>query len=187
MLCLHLPFTLKSRKNQMIRLKQPLHWLASILPSIPLGTLIFTVIGCRTFRRIILKELAACTPTQYLEELSWTRAACQRTPKSFQVWYHRQEIFAICADGELQHLLSDELADLDENIFTLDAKNYHAWSYRIWLTKRYAASDTLKNELETTNRLIQDNPFNNSAWNYRYFLYVQLNVQQEDIASDEIR
>ena len=119
-----------------------------------------------------------------MQELDWTRKACQETPKSFQVWYHRQEIFLIHhsllpqrQNEETCQALREELENLDEQIFTLDAKNYHAWSYRIWFIKKFITDqqndDLLIGELESTAMLIENDPFNNSAWNFRYFILSQ--------------
>eukprot|EP01052_Picozoa_sp_SAG31_P034329 SAG31_NODE_3998_length_3677_cov_10.286193_5_plen_102_part_00 len=46
----------------------------------------------------------------------------------------------------------------------LDAKNYHAWSYRQWLVQSY---DLWTGELEFTERLLREDLLNNSAWNHR--------------------
>ena len=93
--------------------------------------------------------------------------------------------------------LLDELDDLDEEVFTLDAKNYHAWSYRIWLVsfvqerhenelQKVLVADLSKDdhftaenskavlfshELCSSKILIDEDPYNNSAWNFRFFLF----------------
>jgi len=53
-------------------------------------------------------------------------------------------------------------------MFDLDAKNYHVWSYRQWLVKRFNLWDD--GELEATEKLIDEDVRNNSAWNHRFFL-----------------
>lgn len=53
-------------------------------------------------------------------------------------------------------------------MFELDAKNYHVWSYRQWLVRRFELWD--EGELEATEKLIEDDVRNNSAWNHRFFL-----------------
>jgi protein farnesyltransferase/geranylgeranyltransferase type-1 subunit alpha len=52
-----------------------------------------------------------------------------------------------------------------------DAKNYHVWSYRQWLVKRFDLFDKPE-ELEWTHGMIEDDVRNNSAWNHRYYLVV---------------
>ncbi|OCT45964.1 protein farnesyltransferase alpha subunit [Cladophialophora carrionii] len=57
------------------------------------------------------------------------------------------------------------------HILSFDAKNYHVWTYRQWLCRRFP--DPLLNtdvELRAVDALIQDDVRNNSAWNHRYFV-----------------
>jgi len=53
--------------------------------------------------------------------------------KNYQIWHHRRCISEVLADPE-------DLAKEKEYlklIFTSDAKNYHAWSYRVWMIERF--------------------------------------------------
>lgn len=59
-------------------------------------------------------------------------------------------------------------ADFISQMFELDAKNYHVWSYRQWLVRRFGLWD--QGELEATDKLIEEDVRNNSAWNHRFFL-----------------
>ena len=52
-------------------------------------------------------------------------------------------------------------------IFDSDAKNYHAWAYRIWLVERFCLYE---GEEEYAEHLLEQDVLNNSAWSYRYFL-----------------
>jgi protein farnesyltransferase/geranylgeranyltransferase type-1 subunit alpha len=52
-------------------------------------------------------------------------------------------------------------------IFESDSKNYHAWSYRIWLVERFSLWE---GELEYVEALLDKEVTNNSAWSYRFFL-----------------
>lgn len=54
-----------------------------------------------------------------------------------------------------------ELALLDE------PKNYHAWQYRQWLARQFQIP--LNQELAFTAKMIRRDPYNNSAWNHRYY------------------
>lgn len=53
-------------------------------------------------------------------------------------------------------------------MFEADAKNYHVWSYRQWLVRRFDLWD--QGELEETERFIGEDIRNNSAWNHRWFV-----------------
>lgn len=53
-------------------------------------------------------------------------------------------------------------------MFEQDSKNYHVWSYRQWLVRRFELWD--QGELEETARLIREDVRNNSAWNHRFFI-----------------
>lgn len=52
-----------------------------------------------------------------------------------------------------------------------DSKNYHVWSYRQWLVKRFDLFEKPE-ELEWTHSMIAADVRNNSAWNHRYYLVV---------------
>lgn len=71
-----------------------------------------------------------------------------------------------------------------------DAKNYHAWQFRIWLINlcmnhfsqhsndddsinRHTVdiADLLSKELAMTERFIRQDELNNSAWNFRLFVF----------------
>jgi protein farnesyltransferase/geranylgeranyltransferase type-1 subunit alpha len=63
-------------------------------------------------------------------------------------------------------------------MFALDEKNYHVWSYRQWLVRRFdlwapadAPAAALANpELRFVERLLAADVRNNSAWNHRWFV-----------------
>lgn len=44
-------------------------------------------------------------------------------PKNYQIWHHRRAVVEELNDG------SREL-EFCENVFEVDAKNYHAWAHR---------------------------------------------------------
>lgn len=50
-----------------------------------------------------------------------------------------------------------------------DSKNYHVWSYRQWLVKRFDLFDKPE-ELAWTDSMIEADVRNNSAWNHRHYL-----------------
>jgi protein farnesyltransferase/geranylgeranyltransferase type-1 subunit alpha len=65
-----------------------------------------------------------------------------------------------------------------------DSKNYHAWSYRIWLIDQFGLWD---GEFDFVNEKITEDPFNNSAWSYRYFLIAKQKETSVETFSEEIK
>ena len=63
----------------------------------------------------------------------------------------------------------DRAAEMEylRKIFESDAKNFHAWSYRIWLVERF---QLWEGELEFSDDLLNQDVCNNSVWSYRYFI-----------------
>ncbi|KAK4692625.1 protein farnesyltransferase/geranylgeranyltransferase type-1 subunit alpha, partial [Lecanoromycetidae sp. Uapishka_2] len=96
-----------------------------------------------------------------LEELKWLNTISLIHIKSFQIWHHRQVIMS-----HIPTLPPTETAFL-ARILTKDAKNYHVWSYRQWLVRRFSIWDS---ELPYIESLLQADVRNNSAWNHRWFV-----------------
>jgi len=125
------------------------------------------------FRRECVKKLGK----DIMAELAFSRKVALKTPKNYQVWYHRRVIFQWHTEAEaeksesipLEHLIATEKEHIDE-ILNLDHKNYHAWSYRHWLLKTYSSWE---GELDyVTKRLVEDIR-NNSAWSHRFWVVEQ--------------
>lgn len=68
--------------------------------------------------------------------------------------------------NQLATLPETELAFL-ARMLEQDAKNYHVWSYRHWLVRRFSLWD---GELAYVDTLLQNDVRNNSAWNHRWFV-----------------
>lgn len=69
-----------------------------------------------------------------------------------------------------------------------DSKNYHVWSYRQWLVKRFNLFDK-EEELSWTQNMIEDDVRNNSAWNHRWYLMVgdkDGKLESEEIVKREL-
>jgi len=49
----------------------------------------------------------------------------------------------------------------------MDAKNYHAWSHRQWILRKF---NCFENEMKFVELLIEEDIRNNSAWNQRHFV-----------------
>ncbi|KAL8500401.1 hypothetical protein ACS0TY_020119 [Phlomoides rotata] len=110
------------------------------------------------FRRLILEALIGDLD----EELHFLDQITRENAKNYQIWHHRRWI----AEKLGNHVVSKEL-EFTREIFSSDAKNYHAWSYRQWVLQ---ALGGWEDELAYCDELIEDDIFNNSAWNQRYFV-----------------
>ena len=100
----------------------------------------------------------------YEDEMAWLRGPTGLgLEKNYQIWHHRRCI------AEVLGAKNDFDAEIDflRKIFESDCKNYHAWSYRIWLVERFSLWE---GELEYAESLLDKEVTNNSAWSYRYFL-----------------
>jgi len=67
------------------------------------------------------------------EEFDWLNSIGLDMEKNYQIWHHRRCVAEIIGK-EMD--LEGEMTFLAE-IFASDAKNYHAWTYRIWLVERF--------------------------------------------------
>lgn len=54
-------------------------------------------------------------------------------------------------------------------MLSLDAKNYHVWTYRHWLVRRFSLWDCPR-ELQDIESLLASDVRNNSAWTHRWML-----------------
>jgi protein farnesyltransferase/geranylgeranyltransferase type-1 subunit alpha len=59
-----------------------------------------------------------------------------------------------------------ELAFINK-VLDEDSKNYHGWSYRQWVVKKF---DLWNKDATYTDDLLVFDVRNNSAWNYRFYL-----------------
>jgi protein farnesyltransferase/geranylgeranyltransferase type-1 subunit alpha len=81
------------------------------------------------YRRFLIDELKL----PLIEEMDYLRKIGPEYEKNYQIWHHRRCISEVLSDPDD---LKKEKSFLQE-IFKSDAKNYHAWSYRIWLVERF--------------------------------------------------
>lgn len=110
------------------------------------------------FRRLILEALDA----DLHEELYFVERVASNNPKNYQIWHHRRWV----AEKLGPEATRAELA-FTKKIFLHDAKNYHAWSHRQWVLQ---ALGGWEDELAYCQQLLEEDIFNNSAWNQRYFV-----------------
>ncbi|XP_064540876.1 protein farnesyltransferase/geranylgeranyltransferase type-1 subunit alpha [Drosophila montana] len=121
------------------------------------------------YRRDILRELKA----DLQDELDYLEEVIGQNAKNYQVWHHRRVIVGMmnCPKWELE--LTQNALDNDGN-----AKNYHAWQHRQWAIRTFNLYD---DELDFVDRLICEDPRNNSAWNQRFFVLKHLGFTPEVI------
>ena len=68
-------------------------------------------------------------------EMKWLQGEVGHAlEKNYQIWHHRRCIAEVLADDMDFNAELSFLAD----IFASDSKNYHAWSYRVWLVERFS-------------------------------------------------
>ncbi|KAK1269723.1 Protein farnesyltransferase/geranylgeranyltransferase type-1 subunit alpha [Acorus gramineus] len=110
------------------------------------------------FRRLVLETLNS----NLQDELKFIESVAAKNSKNYQIWHHRRWV----AEKLGTEATSAELK-FTKKILSLDAKNYHAWSHRQWVLR---ALGGWEDELDYCCQLIEDDIFNNSAWNQRYFV-----------------
>ncbi len=94
-------------------------------------------------------------------ELEWLNETALDHQKNYQIWHHRMLIVDKLDKSEGE-------GEFVEQMFELDAKNYHVWSYRQWMVKRFGLWGD--DELAFTQRMVESDVRNNSAWNHRWFV-----------------
>ncbi|KXL48601.1 hypothetical protein M433DRAFT_56742 [Acidomyces richmondensis BFW] len=103
-------------------------------------------------------------------ELEWLNETALAHQKNYQIWHHRFLLLGKLGEENGEGL--DEVVEAERQfiaqMFEKDAKNYHVWSYRQWLVKRFGLWD--KGELEFTERMLERDVRNNSAWNHRWYV-----------------
>ena len=87
------------------------------------------------------------------------------TPKNYQLWQHRQIIVEWI---NLPEVFYQDLEDTKVQL-SLDSKNIHCWQYRQWLIRK-TGMKSMDSELKYIETLLNEDVYNNSAWNHRYFL-----------------
>lgn len=111
-------------------------------------------------RRECLWALALSDDSVLSDELRYSAEVARENPKNYQIWYHRralvEKVGQAAAQAELA-LIGAALRD--------DAKNYHAWSNRLWVLKTFGG---WAGELVFINALLDADVHNNSAWNHLY-------------------
>ncbi|EXB68653.1 Protein farnesyltransferase/geranylgeranyltransferase type-1 subunit alpha [Morus notabilis] len=110
------------------------------------------------FRRAILEALNV----DLHGELDFTEVVAKGNSKNYQLWHHRRWV----AEKLGTSATSNEL-EFTKKILSLDSKHYHAWSHRQWVLQSLGGWE---DELNYCDHLLEEDIFNNSAWNQRYFV-----------------
>jgi protein farnesyltransferase/geranylgeranyltransferase type-1 subunit alpha len=99
--------------------------------------------------------------------------------KNFQIWHHRRCIM------EIHQTDFDKEKDFLMEIYNSDQKNYHAWSYRLWLIERFGL---WANELDFVEHEIKNGQVtNNTLWSYRYFITAKTKELTKSVVGEEIK
>ncbi|KAF1920024.1 farnesyltransferas-like protein [Ampelomyces quisqualis] len=114
------------------------------------------------------------------DEIAWLNPTALKHLKNYQIWHHRHTIIDALGSSEGE-------PEFISTMLEQDSKNYHVWSYRQWLVKRFDLFEEPE-ELEWTADMIEADVRNNSAWNHRYYLVVggRGGKPSEDLAKREI-
>ena len=75
--------------------------------------------------------------------------------KVYQYWHHRRLII------QKYGKIPPNENTIMQAIYEDDDKNYHMWTYKMWLTERF---NCWVSEKEDIKKKIEENPKNNSAW-----------------------
>lgn len=110
------------------------------------------------FRRLVLEALNVdlCNERDFVDHVAASNS------KNYQIWHHRRWVAE-----KLGPEAGNRELEFTKKILSLDAKNYHAWSHRQWVLE---ALGGWQDELAYCDKLLQDDIFNNSVWNQRYFV-----------------
>ncbi|CAA6660132.1 unnamed protein product [Spirodela intermedia] len=110
------------------------------------------------FRRRVIDALNA----DLCGELDFVSLISLKNSKNYQLWHHRRWV----AEKLGPDSANKEL-EFTKMILARDAKHYHAWSHRQWVLQSLGGWE---DELDYCAQLLDDDIFNNSAWNQRYFV-----------------
>lgn len=108
------------------------------------------------YREEILKQIGY----DWEKEMNLVDEILKSSPKPYQAWNHRRFLDDRCEK------IPDEKERLRQ-IINVDTKNFHAYSFFCWFAQRWNDYDFL---LKITEDILEDDPTNNSALNFRYWV-----------------
>ncbi|EGX89683.1 protein farnesyltransferase [Cordyceps militaris CM01] len=108
------------------------------------------------------------------DEIAWLNEVALENLKNYQIWHHRQLLLEelLATTTVATAALGRSEAAFVATMLAQDSKNYHVWSYRQNMVRRLGLWADAE-ELASTERLIDDDVRNNSAWSHRFFLVFQ--------------
>jgi protein farnesyltransferase/geranylgeranyltransferase type-1 subunit alpha len=121
------------------------------------------------YRRQLLQSMES--KDLYQAELDFCNAIILEEPKGFQTWEHKR--FCSLALTEIDHEKETKFLEI---ILALASKNYHAWSFRVWMTRQFNLHEK---EIPLVDKMILSQVDNNSVWSYRKFLSKHLALPLE--------
>lgn len=71
-------------------------------------------------------------------------------------------------------------------MFDSDAKNYHAWSHKIWLIERYELWNEAQH-MAFAEEMLDRDVRNNSVWSFRYFIVMRGKPYSQELVEKECR
>ncbi|XP_027196563.2 farnesyl transferase alpha [Dermatophagoides pteronyssinus] len=140
------------------------------------------------YRRILLERLKK----DPIDELNYIHRIILKNPKNYQVWEHqkfmlrkiREKIERNEFDGKLtiEDVCQKFKQFIDKVLHYDDSKNYHAWQQRQWFIRDWKKFD---GEIDFTEKMIDHDIRNNSAWNHRFFVIKNTTGFSFDIIKQE--
>ncbi|KAG1363705.1 Protein farnesyltransferase/geranylgeranyltransferase type-1 subunit alpha [Cocos nucifera] len=121
------------------------------------------------FRRLVLEALNV----DLHEERDFIDQIAMRNPKNYQIWHHRRWIAE-----KLGPEAADKELEFTKRVLAYDAKNYHAWSHRQWVLQSLGGWEK---ELDYCQKLLEDDIFNNSAWNQTFDFGLSYNQEYSKV------
>uniref|UniRef100_A0A8R1I144 Geranylgeranyl transferase type-2 subunit alpha n=2 Tax=Caenorhabditis japonica TaxID=281687 RepID=A0A8R1I144_CAEJA len=111
-------------------------------------------------------------------ELFLSYECIKSNPKSYSAWYQRAWVLQRQANPDYVK----ELA-LCEKALQMDCRNFHCWDHRRTVSRM--AKRTEEQELEFSNRLIEENFSNYSAWHYRSIALTKIHCDEKSVKLDD--
>mmetsp|Transcript_32140 Transcript_32140/g.44044 ORF Transcript_32140/g.44044 Transcript_32140/m.44044 type:complete len:311 (-) Transcript_32140:110-1042(-) len=138
------------------------------------------VIGCNSanytawyFRRLVLEALKS----DLTKEFELTEEIAKTTPKNYQLWFHRRWLVEQTNEHHRE-------MDFTASVLSGDSKNYHAWAHRQFVMYHFKLQDNpeaYKKELDYLEKMILQDPRNNSAWNCHFYLQRSRSTSDEEL------
>lgn len=143
------------------------------------------------------EQLAVGSELLWLKgEIKYLDKVALQHEKNYQIWHHRQMVMDRIGEllgergKEEENPRVKEVVKCEQaftgRMFDLDSKNYHVWSYRQWLVRRFNLFQDPA-ELTYVETLLWKDVRNNSAWNHRFFIvFGSATRPSEDVITREV-